>query len=111
MALNLCGGDSGTGDEMVCFSGFGCDILRPSDVGGGARVEVSITFECNGLVAPMVGDLAGFRAGIGGDRAERFVIFRLCIMSGTSSNSWLDLPCLWYPLSKRSDIEETTLSR
>jgi hypothetical protein len=111
MALVLCGVDAGIGDEMASFGGLGCDILLSSDFGEGARVEAGITFECNGFVASMVGDLAGFHAGIGGDRAERSVIFRLCTVQGTSSSFWSELICFWYLLSRRSDIEETTLSR
>jgi hypothetical protein len=100
MALVLYGGDAGTGDEMACFDGLGCDILLSSDFGEGARVEAGITFECSRFVASMAGDLAGFRAGIGGDRAGRSVIFRLCTMQGTSSSSWSELICFWYPLSR-----------
>jgi hypothetical protein len=47
---------------------------RDDVVGGGFDVEL----ECKGFAASALGDLAGFLAGMGGDRVEGFTMLRLC---------------------------------
>jgi hypothetical protein len=73
------------------------DLGRCGDVGSETLVldrlgglEVDLRLDSRGFDASNIGDLAGLRAGIGGDRG--IDTMRLCNMSCTSSNCSSNVP-------------------